>query len=572
VAKIGDSEYETFAAAYANANDGDTIDVIADSSEQVNIKLNKSINIKLDANLELYGNGTGIGVEVTGNVTLTISGAGKLTLRNFEDGIFNGNNECKYGINLQDSATLYITECKSDGIKTNGDVNIDIGSSATLDCSGNYPKDGVGTGIFFTNGHENVVVNGTLRCCENGYDGIYCYYSKDENASAVMESMVVDGGKIVADGNFFNGIVGNVFERPTFTLKNGAVFEVKNNKIRQGSVYVSFDASDSQIYANGNYFGLEYADINSINTIIECNNNRFTGWHLGKGESTIDKNSTVTISGNSIGSSAYAEKYYNYYKDNPGYYDYYLGAVVLRYSNSSLTVDSGAKFSVTDNFCSGIRICNSTDSVILNGGIIAKNGQIEDNKGANYGGGIYNTGTLTLSSGAVVCNNHAAVAGDDIYNTGTMTLVPASGFNAVLDDCGHGITGWYYDGIKNGTNTARWNVSGCISGREEYIDEYSVLANDANTVALKATHGTIPVYVPVIVDPTPIPTPTPTPSETIPDENVPATDIPEPNTPKADASAQVTGDSGLIVWSAVTAAFSIAGLAYLSVSAKKRGE
>jgi hypothetical protein len=62
------------------------------------------------------------------------------------------------------------------------------------------------------------------------------------------------------------------------------------------------------------------------------------------------------------------------------------------------------------------------------------------------------------------------------------------------------------------------------------------------------------------------------PDADITDPETPATDIPEPNTPKADASAQVTGDSGLIVWSAVTAAFSIAGLAYLSVSAKKRGE
>jgi hypothetical protein len=253
----------------------------------------------------------------------------------------------------------------------------------------------------------------------------------------------------------------------------------------------------------------------------------------------------------------------------------YKGTIDIFPNAGILTFENGANVSVSNNYICALR--NADTAVIGSKTVMVRNGAVDSSVSgdvirANYGGGIYNTGTLTLSSGAVVCNNHAAVAGDDIYNTGTMTLVPASGFNAVLDDCGHGITGWYYDGIKNGTNTARWNVSGCISGREEYIDEYSVLANDANTVALKATHGTIPVYVPVIVDPTPTPTPTPTPSETIPDENVPATDIPEPNTPKADASAQVTGDSGLIVWSAVTAAFSIAGLAYLSVSAKKRGE
>lgn len=376
---------------------------------------------------------------------------------------------------------------------------------------------------------------------------------------------------------------------------------VINNCI-QGLTKCSLTLSNSSTADIGNNFwGINTYEGNVVTVnagtslnVSDCISKAFL--MQGNSQLLVNKGGALTVQGNGYG---YVST--NSDKVNPDKSAIDVGAFVsskylMVFTTGLVNFEDGANVQITDNYIRGIGNFGTVN--IGSGTIITENGKTKTGETGSdcrveNGGGIYNAGTLKLSDGAVLCNNHASVAGDDLYNShedytfncnntagkkytvtvnGTMTLVPASGFNAVLDDCGHGITGWYYDGIKNGTNTARWNVSGCISGREEYIDEYSVFANDANTVALKATHGTIPVYVPVIVDPTPTPTPTPTPSETIPDENVPATDIPEPNTPKADASAQVTGDSGLIVWSAVTAAFSIAGLAYLSVSAKKRGE
>src|SRR5262249_52649276 len=59
---------------------------------------------------------------------------------------------------------------------------------------------------------------------------------------------------------------------------------------------------------------------------------------------------------------------------------------------------------------------------ILNSGTLTVNGCLLSGNSGYYGGGIYNAGTLTVS-GSTVTQNTARYAGGGIYNAGTLTVL-----------------------------------------------------------------------------------------------------------------------------------------------------
>ena len=138
------------------------------------------------------------------------------------------------------------------------------------------------------------------------------------------------------------------------------------------------------------------------------------------------------------------------------------------------------------------------------------------------GGGVNVRGNLVLPEGTVLYNNHAAEAGDDIYvektdaYTGTITF-GSVGSDWTLDDCGHRIDGWYYDGQEktetkgdNGatvTTLIRWNGKTTMGGNcvDKNDDAYYKLYTPAEgavsaPLALKAAHGYLNNNPPVIRD------------------------------------------------------------------------
>ena len=121
------------------------------------------------------------------------------------------------------------------------------------------------------------------------------------------------------------------------------------------------------------------------------------------------------------------------------------------------------------------------------------------NSEPNNGGGVYNTGTLTLSSDAIIYNNHAVKAGDDIYSEGTITF-GGVGSDWWLDgapDCDgkiHKIDGWYDDAEGNRWQAHKDNAENHIVS----VDPNKILTDN---VAVKAAHGAN------AVEPTPVPTP-----------------------------------------------------------------
>lgn len=147
-------------------------------------------------------------------------------------------------------------------------------------------------------------------------------------------------------------------------------------------------------------------------------------------------------------------------------------------------------------------------------------GTIENNKAAQYGGGVFNMGTFNMSggfiqsnsvdntyyltdksympygggvcnvnvftmNGGVIQNNTAAVAGDDIFSAGdTQIKVDANKANdfGKLNGTNRQINGWFEDG--NGSGSNRWIDGHCVEVTPANASE----AGAQGGVALKAAH------------------------------------------------------------------------------------
>lgn len=114
-----------------------------------------------------------------------------------------------------------------------------------------------------------------------------------------------------------------------------------------------------------------------------------------------------------------------------------------------------------------------------------------NNHDPGKGGGIYNTGNLTLPSDAQVYNNHADEAGDDIYNLGMIAFSPV-GSEWSLDGiceqngehhCADPIDGWYDDSEEDG----RWEAH---DKETLHVQEFTQFGTQPK--ALKAAHGILP--------------------------------------------------------------------------------
>ncbi|MCI6321617.1 MAG: Cna B-type domain-containing protein, partial [Clostridiales bacterium] len=168
------------------------------------------------------------------------------------------------------------------------------------------------------------------------------------------------------------------------------------------------------------------------------------------------------------------------------------------------TLEKGATVTIKDNAGSGIYtaqgVCNMTigSATITGNGIGAIN--VQNQKGATYGGGIYNVGTMVLDpEGVILYNNHADTAGDDIcnnnisyYNTATnpsITFAEVGSdwtLDGVPDHCNDAIDGWYDDSVDN-----RWEAHTAPRHIIQYTDFTEGLATVEGLLALKAAHGIV---------------------------------------------------------------------------------
>ena len=444
VAKIGDTEYATLDEAVEKAEEGATIELLADCelTKGFNKTLTFTGNGKISINKQLTSNGEAwmcFGLYDSSRV-LTFDGAGVEVEWNSEVGT-------SPWLMLSLSGTMNVTN----GAKVTFTVDSGTGNRNAI-----YMN--AGSVINVTNG-SSFTINGNETAGKEG-QGIQLDKTAQSNINVTgNSSFIIDG----TNRGYVNSPTIYV-EDSTFTVRNCTA-----NASNGGN----FTAVNSQVlYQDNAGHGLSASNIVIQNSSLVADNNGYYGIY-DSGKFEVDSTSKVVVTHNSA--------------------DGDFAGLKLTSGVTDGKVEAGAVITITDNYCSGLS--NNGVCVFEEGAKLTIMNNNNDKGTFSHGGGIYNSGdkaNLTLPSDAVIYNNHSKTDGDDIFNNTTATITFGKvGTDWVLDDCDHLIDGWYQDG-----ENARWQVCGLAEGKDPYAVEYA-LKNETATVtgltALKAAHGYDPV-------------------------------------------------------------------------------
>lgn len=538
--------YETLQAAIDEAENDDTVVLAKDVTENINI--NKSITLDLKGKT-LTGFGNDSVVTITGaetNVTITSSAEekGKITGgNNLSNG--GGFSIQDATVNLHN---LSITENKAigdgggytggGGIYTK-DANLTLDNvhvyENTADLEEHEAADGGGIlsiGGALTIKNNSVIENNTA--IDDG--GGICASNTLVNIEA---SVIQDNHSLYGGGLYVTGKNSCTITQNTRIQNNRAEYMTSKQKETEfmvpigGGIYcgdgLDLTIQDSTVALNsgGEQGGgilaysmgeliLNHAEITDNNATVGggifalCTAAANTHITLQNG-SSINKNSAT-----SFGGAIY-------------------GAPVLKGIPLSITVESSSIYDNEAANGAGIAIYNQfdkNDATIT----IKSGGKLYGNKATNgYGGGIYSQGTtitigenitnsdsngeepITNNNGASICNNQASVggggiygfnsniilaednalynnaaqkAGDDLFTFGTNSMISLadatkmSGDRKLASD-GEKITGWFYDGYKDGWCSC-WGEE--TENGQKYFDAYVTDETAPIQFGLKAAH------------------------------------------------------------------------------------
>lgn len=254
-----------------------------------------------------------------------------------------------------------------------------------------------------------------------------------------------------------------------------------------------FDINDSTVIFSGNRaHGLSTGNLFISNSTVTADNNTYIGIAVGR-DLIIDNKSIVTVSGNAHGEAA-------------GY------AGMRLYGNASdghdyqYSIDGTSTVNITNNKNTGLYVRYGTLSVADGAKLTITGNQVTNDTLDGFGGGLYvgyganYDPVVTLPADTVIYNNHATTGGDDIYVSegvdGPSLTFGQTGAGWALDgdpDCTDAIDGWYLDGITVAgalDEAVRWEAH-ASDPAANYAVEHPV--NGTTTVtgltALKAAHG-----------------------------------------------------------------------------------
>ena len=444
VAKIGDNEYETLDAAVAAAVDGDTIIVLGDCTTE-GLNLSKDLTIRGLERLE--GTKEGTKPKIT-FMTYGIALWGKaLTFENCEV-VMNGIGSTPYTAEWN-----WMTICASKD------------ASLTLNNANKHA-------IYFCSNNKLNLYNGSILEIKN--------YGED--------ALEWDGG----DGGYNVNIVDSTFisenNRSGFTGTFYATIDNSTVKVNNssgngsnGTYYKIENGSNVEFVGNVNWGISAWRIDMTKNSTLTAKNNGYSG--IWTRVLNVDGTCTLDVEGNGAKATGFTTNAGIFFQGNGTY---------------TSTIEEGAKVTISNNAGSGIytkqKVCNLT----IESGTITNNGtgmvNTQNGKGATYGGGVYNIGTMYIDKDVVIYNNHADTAGDDIYNTGTITF-GAVGSGWYLDgapDCYDAIDGWYDDSEEEESDDSVNN-----GGRWEAHDETALHIVKKNAgkceglLAIKAAHDII---------------------------------------------------------------------------------
>ncbi len=431
VAQIGDTKYETFDEAVTAAVDGDTIKLL-DNATTKGLNLSKNLTIDGSKEYTLTFEDKGIalwGVSLTfKDVTVNIKGIG---------------------------STPYTAEWNWMTISASKNAALNL-ENAKLTLDGTGTKSNVHAIYFGSNNKLNlnnstlIIKNYTQDALEwNGGDGGY-------NVNLVNSTYISDNNRQGFTGTFYATIDNSTVEvlNSSASGSNGTYYTIKNNS------KVTFE--------NNNSWGISAWRIDMTNnSTLNANNNGYSG--IWTRVLNVDKSCTLIVNKNGTKATSSLNNAGIFFQGNKSF---------------TSTIEEGAKVEIKNNAGSGIYTKQSIGNLTILSGDITNNGTGNINKnnvGADFGGGIYNVGTLVIGNKVNIYNNHASKAADDIYNkAGSKIEFKDTKKDWILDDCNDKIDGWY-DDSKN----SRWNAH---DKENKYVEE--VEANTYETeLTIKAAHG-----------------------------------------------------------------------------------
>lgn len=440
VARIGETEYNTFDEAVADAKNGETVTLLADA-ETTGLNLSKDLTIDGDGHaLKFADEGIALRGKVLTfkNVKASMDGIGSTPYAEWKWMAVSASGGASITL---DNASLAMDGAKTakntHAIYFTGDntLNLKNGSSLTIE---NYPQDALewdgGSGKGY---NVNIEGDSTYTSDHNrsGFTGTF-YATIDHSTVNVVNST----------GNGSNG--------SHFNIKNGSTVNFSRNGAH----------------------GLSAGDLTINNSTVTANGNGFNGIIFnGKGTFTKAK---VNVTG-TVGK-------YSKYVDDGG----------LHLSRAaSLNVDSDSTVSIINNSATGLLLDPDAEATFKDGAKLTIVGN--DASAANasfkkelakYGGGVMvrSNASLSLPASAKIDNNHAALAGDDLYAEQGAKIsfgktVEGDTLTA-FNGCGDAITGWFDDSqgarwCAHWTDNTPWHVKAVKAGTYE------------TPVALKAAHG-----------------------------------------------------------------------------------
>lgn len=466
-------EYATFDDAFAAAQDGDTITLLADA--EVNKSLDKSVVIDgqnlytLTSTNHRYGFTWGEGrcltfKDITANFYYLIEIENPSASSDL--GLFyingKGNAPTFYDDTFDftfDNATINMV---------NGD---DAGNAGATNRLHAIYYDSCGGTITMKNGSKVTISDFPEDAIEWG--GQANSYLNIEDSTYISDT---NRGGIIGTWNV------------TIDRSTVSVLDSDTN----GSNGAHFDINDSTVTFSGNRaHGLSTGDLFISNSKVAAENNTYIGIAVGR-DLTIDNNSTVTVSGNAHGEAAgYAGM--RLYGDPDVEHDY-------QYS-----IDGTSTVNITNNKNTGLYVRYGTLSVADGAKLTITGNTVTNSTLAGYGGGLYvgygdnYDPVVTLPDNAVIYNNHSLNGGDDIYVSkgveGPQLTFGPTGSDWALDgdpDCTDAIDGWYVD-----AEGARWEAH-ASDPADNIVELYPVSGTTTveGPVALKAAHGITATFTP----------------------------------------------------------------------------
>lgn len=428
VAKIGTTEYATLKEAVTAADDGATIELIADDnslSDGSELEISKSLTITgaVDVNGEPLYTISGKS-DATGTNDIFITGSGTVTLSNLKIKYF-GNNASKtdpshapvyvstYFTGTVNLTNVYISNFNRGGVFLyGGTFNVD---NCYIDCANS-------TSGAFTKGIEiKGTANGTIQ------NTLICNMERSSTAyaNAAIEiygngSVIVDGCMIVSDNDNHASVkatYGIVSSRVGVHDPSGGSLQVTNTSISCTNACVSVSDDD------------QYGPVNNYSiTLDDCDFDNYIA--------TWSATSSVTINSGSYAEDVYADA--GTITINGGEFANFAPST----DTGTITINGGTfdNNSFIDYLSDGVVVDVDSEGNFVVSEVTAENPAIAS---VTIGGTTSNYATLAAAIAAVPTDGTAAtitMLADETVAAGS-TLTIATGKNIVLDLKGKTVTG-----------------------------------------------------------------------------------------------------------------------------------